>query len=151
MKKNLAEPRGTSKNLPEPGVVVVLTFKGTPQGALGCWNGKTWFVWRLTNAGVTGEPTNWHPCEPGLIREWSEIPRGLMVTLHLPRRGSIVASETGPLALLDVEKPYEPVLARYQRRLGASIKPTLDGITVEIKKIGKQLRLARRRNPGFRS
>lgn len=97
----------SKKVLPEPGVVVVLTFKGLAKGALGVHNGTTWFVWRLTNAGMTGEPNNWHPCEDHLIRDWAEIPCGIMESAGVYY--SVQAPETRPIMVKHTAKPWMPI------------------------------------------
>lgn len=99
---------------PLPGVVVILVFKcmaGRPSGALGLWSGTSWFCWRQTNAGMTGEPNNWHPVEDHLIRGWSDIPPGALHT--------IIPDGAGPHELMTVEpadKPYQLMGLHHHQR-----------------------------------
>lgn len=85
---------------PTPGHVVVLTFKGTDTGALGVWSGKSWFIWRKSNGGLTGEPNNWHIVEDMLIRAWVEIPPGFLHT--------VIPDGAGPHAEMTVDNIQEP-------------------------------------------
>jgi hypothetical protein len=104
----------TTKHPPLRGDVVILTFKGLPTAALGVWSGTSWFMWRQTNAGMTGEPNNWHIVETELIRAWSEIPPGVLATLcAIPSNcGNRGGSEPLPLKLVvrNTTEPWRPAM-----------------------------------------
>lgn len=88
------------KPKPTPGHVVVLTFKGTDTGALGMWSGMSWFIWRKSNGGLTGEPNNWHIVEDMLVRAWVAIPSGFLHT--------VIPDGAGPHAEMTIDNPKEP-------------------------------------------
>lgn len=82
------------------GEVVVLGLRGSPVGALGMWNGTQWYIWRKTNAGMTGEPNNWHPVEGMLVVGWAAIPPGFLHT--------VIPDGAGPHERVIVDNPAEP-------------------------------------------
>lgn len=165
------------KHKPLSGAVVILTFKGHAQGNLGVWSGKSWFIWRKTNAGMTGEPNNWHICEDSMIKAWSEIPPGLLATL-----ADMDGSPAQPLNLvvLNTAEPWRPAmeacpatrkLLEAHDRKTKPLRGTVS-IIVELEKrqsrrsiapvsprglgkignstVGSRARAAKRNNPGFR-
>jgi hypothetical protein len=99
------------KTKPNPGDVVVLTFVGYAKGALGVWSGTSWYMWRYTNAGATGEPNNWHVVEDNLIRAWAEIPAGVLATLGVPP--TPVEQRAAPLRVVDTTEPWRPAMESY--------------------------------------
>ncbi len=67
----------TTRNIktpPPPFEVVVLTFKGHVDGALGYHTGTTYHVAREAYAFA---PVHWAPVEDNLLCAWAEIPRAL--------------------------------------------------------------------------
>ncbi len=62
-------------NFPPPSFeIVVLTFKGHADGALGYHSGTVY--WCAQPDSVCG-PVRWSPVEDNLLRAWAEIPRDL--------------------------------------------------------------------------